>query len=200
MSINLNEEGSLAVDTLFDHNPEQVWLEIGFGKGEHLAAQAQNNPNVAIIGCEPFINGVSGLIDHIDRQQLNNIRVYMDDARLFMDALPNEFLSRAFILFPDPWPKKRHHKRRIVSAGNLKVLSRIMKDNAELRIATDHHDYCRWIIARLMENPEFTWVCDGPDQWHKRSDDWPATRYESKALKVGRKSTYMTFIRKARLK
>lgn len=199
-SIELNDKGGLDYENLFSHNPEKFWLEIGFGKGEHLSVQAKNNPNVGIIGCEPFINGVSGLIDHMDREKLENIRFYMDDARLLMDALPDEFLSRAFILFPDPWPKKRHHKRRIVSVGNIKVLSRLLKDGAELRIATDHHDYCRWIIARLLENPDFIWPAEHPDQWHKRTQDWPATRYEKKALKEGRKSSYLTFIRKARTK
>ncbi|MBT5185747.1 MAG: tRNA (guanosine(46)-N7)-methyltransferase TrmB [Kordiimonadaceae bacterium] len=197
-SLSLDEDGGLDYENLFNHKPKEIWLEIGFGKGEHLSAQAIANPNVGIIGCEPFLNGVSGLVDHMDRESLSNIRFYMDDARLLMDALPDGFLSRAFILFPDPWPKKRHHKRRIVSPGNLQVLSRLLKDNAELRIGTDHHDYCRWILARMMENPDFTWQDHGPDQWHKRAEDWPATRYEKKALEVGRKSTYMTFRRKPR--
>jgi tRNA (guanine-N7-)-methyltransferase len=197
-SLSLDDKGALDYQTLFLHNPREVWLEVGFGKGEHLAAQAKTNPDVGIIGCEPFLNGVSGLIDHMDRENLSNVRFYMDDARLLMDALPDGFLSRAFILFPDPWPKKRHHKRRIVSPGNVQALSRLLKDNAELRIATDHHDYCRWILARLMENEDFIWQDEGPDSWHKRTEDWPATRYEKKALEVGRKSTYMTFIRKAR--
>lgn len=199
-SIKFGAESALDYQHLFPHHPQEVWLEIGFGKGEHLSIQAKNNPNVGIIGCEPFINGVSGLIDHMARENLDNIRFYMDDARLLMDALPDRFFSRAFILFPDPWPKKRHHKRRIVSAGNIKVLSRLLKDGAELRIATDHHNYCRWIMARMLENPDFIWVGDNPDQWHNRKDDWPATRYEKKALKEGRKSTYMTFIRRTRTK
>jgi tRNA (guanine-N7-)-methyltransferase len=197
-SLSLDDGGELDFENIFSHSPKEIWLEIGFGKGEHLSAQAKANPHIGIIGCEPFLNGVSGLIDHMDREALSNIRFYMDDARLLMDALPDGFLSRAFILFPDPWPKNRHHKRRIVSPGNLQVLSRLLKDNAELRIGTDHHDYCRWILARLMENPDFSWKDQGPDQWHKRSEDWPATRYEKKALEVGRKSTYMTFIRKPR--
>ena len=197
-SLSLDDKGALDYQTLFLNNPREVWLEVGFGKGEHLAAQAKTNTDVGIIGCEPFLNGVSGLIDHMDRENLSNVRFYMDDARLLMDALPDGFLSRAFILFPDPWPKKRHHKRRIVSPGNVQALSRLLKDNAELRIATDHNDYCSWILARLMENEDFIWQDEGPDSWHKRTEDWPATRYEKKALEVGRKSTYMTFIRKAR--
>ncbi|MCC3861878.1 tRNA (guanosine(46)-N7)-methyltransferase TrmB [Pseudemcibacter aquimaris] len=181
---------------LFDHNPKEYWLEIGFGKGEHLVAQAKANPDVGFIGCEPFINGVSGLIDHMDREGVTNIRFFMDDARLLMDKMPDNFISRAFILFPDPWRKKRHYKRRVVSPGNVAVLSRLLKSGAELRIGTDHHDYCRWILARMLENPDFNWQSNGPEDWHIRPDDWPATRYELKALEVGRLSAYMSYIRK----
>lgn len=194
-SISL-DEGAVDFAALFDHDPKEFWLEIGFGKGEHLIEQAKANPDVGFIGCEPFINGVSGLIDHMDREGITNIRFFMDDARLLMDHMPDNFLSRAFILFPDPWRKKRHYKRRVVSQGNVSVLSRLLKSDAELRIGTDHHDYCRWILARMLENPDFDWKSDHPDDWHVRPDDWPATRYEQKALSVGRLSAYMTYIRK----
>lgn len=196
-SISL-EDNKLDLAGLFDHSPKEYWLEIGFGKGEHLVAQAKANPDVGFIGCEPFINGVSGLVDHIVRDNVTNIRFFMDDARLLMDAMEEGSIARAFILFPDPWRKKRHHKRRIVSPGNLIVLAKLLKDDAQLRIATDHHDYCRWILARLMENPNFCWNADHPDQWHKRPEDWPPTRYEQKALAVGRESAYMTFVRRPR--
>lgn len=197
-SITLEKNEILDVSQLFDHEPKEYWLEIGFGKGEHLIEQAKANPDIGFIGCEPFVNGVSGMVDQMDKEGLTNIRFFMNDARLLMDALPDRVISRAFILFPDPWPKKRHHKRRIVSRGNLIVLSRLLKDNAELRIGTDHHDYCRWILARLMENSDFSWISDHPDDWHKRPDDWPATRYEQKAMEAGRKSAYLTFNRKNR--
>ena len=192
------EDKTIDTSDLFDFTPEEYWLEIGFGKGEHLIAQAKANPEVGFIVCEPFLNGVSGLIDHMDRESVTNIRFFMDDARLLMDALPDQFFSRAFILFPDPWRKKRHYKRRVVSPGNINVLSRLLKDGSQLRIGTDHHDYCRWILARLMENQDFNWHANMPDDWHKRPDDWPATRYELKALEVGRLSAYMTFIRNRR--
>ena len=194
-SISLDDDMPLDPANLFDHNPKEYWLEIGFGKGEHLITQAKENPDIGFIGCEPFVNGVSGLVDHMAAENVTNIRFFMNDARLLMDALPDRCISRAFILFPDPWPKKRHHKRRIVSPGNLIVLSRILKDAASLRIGTDHHDYCRWILARLMENCDFNWNSNKPDDWHLRPDDWPETRYEKKALSVGRKSAYMTFVR-----
>lgn len=193
-SINIPGDEGINPRELFIDEMTEYWLEIGFGKGEHLASQAKENPQVGIIGCEPFLNGVSGLIDHIDKENIENTRFYMDDARLLMDAIPESSISRAFILFPDPWRKKRHYKRRVVNAGNLKVLTKILKDGAELRIATDHNDYCRWILARLLENEHFIWQSEHPDDWHKRASDWPATRYEEKAFKSGRRSTYMTFI------
>lgn len=181
---------SCFADSLKDH-----WLEIGFGKGEHLAAQAKAHPDIGMIGCEPFLNGVSGLVDLVDQENLANVRIFRDDARLLMDGLPDSVIGRAFILFPDPWPKARHHKRRMISAGNMVVLSRILKDGAELRIGTDHMEYCRWIMAHMLENPDFIWVCDRPENWRTRPGDWPASRYETKSLEQGRKSSYLRFIR-----
>jgi tRNA (guanine-N7-)-methyltransferase len=198
-SITLPVNKTLDPKTLFTHHPEEIWLEIGFGKGEHLAWQASTHLEVGMIGCEPFMNGVSGLVDHIVSENLSNIRFFMDDARLLIDALPDASIARAFILFPDPWPKTKHHKRRVINEGNLKQLSRVLKNHAELRIATDHHDYRRWIIATLSENKDFKWKSDHPDDWHKRGHDWPSTRYEIKALKEGRKSAYLTYIRRAGL-
>ncbi|PCI33145.1 MAG: tRNA (guanosine(46)-N7)-methyltransferase TrmB [Alphaproteobacteria bacterium] len=179
----------------FDSALADHWLEIGFGKGEHLAAQAKSHPDIGVIGCEPFLNGVSGLVDIVDQENLTNVRIFMDDARLLMDSLPDQSIGRAFILFPDPWPKARHHKRRIVSAGNIKVLSRILKDGAELRIGTDHMEYCRWIMAHMLENPDFNWLSDSPENWRNRPDDWPASRYEIKSREQGRISSYLRFIR-----
>ncbi len=182
----------------FDQPFKDYWLEVGFGKGEHLAEQAVNQPQVGIIGCEPFLNGVSGLIDLVDSGSLTNVRIFMDDARLLMDSLPDGSIGRAFILFPDPWPKARHHKRRIVSAGNIAALSRILKDGAELRIGTDHMEYCRWIMAHMLSTSDFDWICDSPTDWRLRPDDWPASRYEIKSLEQGRKSSYLRFIRRPR--
>lgn len=182
----------------FTESVRDYWLEIGFGKGEHLAAQAAAHPGVGMIGSEPFLNGVSGLVDQVDQQGLSNVRVFMDDARLLMDSLPDQSLGRAFILFPDPWPKARHHKRRIVSAGNIAVLARLLKDGAELRIGTDHMEYCRWIMAHMLDNEDFDWLADKPQNWQSRPEDWPATRYETKSLAQGRKSSYLRFVRRPR--
>jgi len=182
----------------FADDVTDFWLEIGFGKGEHLAAQAAAHPEIGMIGSEPFLNGVSGLVDQVDRRGLANVRIFMDDARLLIDSLPDRSIGRAFILFPDPWPKARHHKRRVVSAGNIVALSRILKDGAELRIATDHMEYCRWIMAHMLENPDFDWLCDNPENWRRRPDDWPPTRYEEKSREQGRISSYLRFIRRPR--
>ena len=114
-----------------------VWLEVGFGAGEHLVWQAEQHPNVGLIGCEPYINGVAKCLAHIERTGVSNVRLFTDDARFVMQALPPQSLSRAFVLFPDPWPKTRHHKRRFVQRSNLDVLARLMKPGAELRLATD---------------------------------------------------------------
>ncbi|MCF8473405.1 MAG: tRNA (guanosine(46)-N7)-methyltransferase TrmB [Emcibacter sp.] len=185
----------IAPESYFSPPLKDYWLEIGFGKGEHLAEQAKSNPNVGLFGCEPFINGVSRLVDFVDEQNLTNIRIYTDDARLLMDSFPDQSISKAFILFPDPWPKARHHKRRIVSEGNIIALSRILKDGAELRIATDHMEYCRWIMAHMLDNSDFIWQCEHPDDWRKKPDDWPTSRYEMKSLEQGRISSYMRFTR-----
>ena len=192
------EPSIVAPTSYFDQPMADFWLEVGFGKGEHLAAHAVAHPDIAMIGSEPFLNGVSGLVDLVDQHDLKNVRIFRDDARLLMDSLADQSLGRAFILFPDPWPKARHHKRRIVSAGNIAVLSRILKDGAELRIATDHMEYCRWIMAHMLQNPDFIWQCDSPDQWRDRPDDWPPSRYEGKSRAQGRKSSYLRFIRRSR--
>ncbi|WP_321395517.1 tRNA (guanosine(46)-N7)-methyltransferase TrmB [Emcibacter sp.] len=204
LEIKLPEEGGqpLHPSVFFSTEGDGVYrefaLEIGFGKGEHLAWQARANPGRGFIGCEPFINGVSGLVDKIDEYGLENVRIFADDARLLMDRLADQSLDHAYILFPDPWPKNRHHKRRVINEGNIKALARLLKDGARLNIATDHREYCRWILSHMLASPDFTWLASGPEDWHVRGDDWPATRYEAKALEQGRRSTYLRFGRRCR--
>lgn len=183
---------------VFSRSTREVWLEIGFGRGEHLAWQAAHNPTVGIIGCEPFINGVAGLLQKVDEEGLENVRIFHNDARLLLDALPDASISRLFLLFPDPWPKTRHHKRRFVSPENLEQLARVLKDGVEFRFGTDHMDYCRWTLAHLMDHPDFEWTAEGPEDWRRRPADWPPTRYESKAAEKGLKSAYLTFRRRKR--
>jgi tRNA (guanine-N7-)-methyltransferase len=176
----------------------EIWLEIGFGGGEHLAAQAVAHPDVGFIGCEPFMNGVARLMSDIDARHLQNIRVHADDARDLMDALPDASISRCFILFPDPWPKLRHNNRRMVSRENLDALARILADGAILRLASDHMEYVRWILFHILGHDAFEWKCQGPEDWRQRPADAPPTRYEEKALAKGDSCVYLQFLRRER--
>ncbi len=167
-----------------------VWLEVGFGAGEHLVWQAGQNPTVGLIGCEPYINGVAKCLAHIVRTGVDNVRVFTDDARFVMAALPPRSLDRAFVLFPDPWPKSRHQKRRFVQRDNLDVLAMLMKPGAELRLATDDPSYLPWMIEHACTHPAFEWLAERPADWRGRPEDWPPTRYEQKML-AGHKPVFL---------
>jgi tRNA (guanine-N7-)-methyltransferase len=175
-----------------------VWLEIGFGAGEHLAAQAERRPEINFIGSEVFENGIAKLLRRIERHELDNIRVFNQDARLLIETMPAASVDRVFILFPDPWPKRRHAKRRFISRETLDSLAAIMKDSAELRIATDDRDYVCWIIERLTDHPAFEWLARRPADWRERPEDWPPTRYEEKARVAGRFPTFFRSRRRPR--
>ena len=175
---------------------EEIWLEIGFGGGEHLAWQAERNPRAGILGAEIFINGIATLLRQIEERNLENVRIWREDARLLLDALPAQSLSRAFILFPDPWPKLRHHKRRIVQRATLDRLAEVLRPGAELRLATDDPSYLPWMVEHLSRHPEFRWLAEGPEDWRRRTDDWPETRYEAKAIEAGRKPAYLRYRRR----
>lgn len=198
LEIPLSERpGALDPKGLFEEpQREEIWLEIGFGGGEHLAEQAARNPHVGLIGSEFFVNGIASLLSQIEKQAINNIRLHTVDARRFLQSLAPKSLDRAFLLFPDPWPKSRHHKRRFVSDWSLDELARVLKPGAQFRVATDINDYCRWTLDHIRRHREFTWPPKGPEDWRIRPDDWPATRYEAKALREGRTPVYLTFRRK----
>jgi tRNA (guanine-N7-)-methyltransferase len=166
---------------------------VGFGGGEHLAAQAKAHPEIGFIGCEVFENGVVKLLGEVERAGLGNIRLFIDDARRLLAALAEASLERVFILFPDPWPKLRHHKRRLVSATTLDALAAVMCDGAELRLATDDADYLRAMLACAGEHAGFEWCARRPADWRSRTADWPPTRYEQKALAAGRKPVFLRF-------
>lgn len=188
--------GRLDPQALFgDGSSRPVWLEIGFGGGEHLAWQAAANPGVGLVGVEPFVNGVARLLSLLEARGLANVRVLMDDARLLLAALPDASINRAFVLFPDPWPKLRHHKRRIVNRGTAAGLARVLGPGAELRVATDDPDYARWILEALLAEPRLEWLAERAADWRERPADWPATRYEEKALAAGRRPTFLRFRR-----
>jgi tRNA (guanine-N7-)-methyltransferase len=189
---------TLALDRLsnpqsvFNHPIDDLWLEVGFGGGEHLAAQAAANSNVGFIGCEPFIEGVARLVEHIDARNLKNVRIHPDDARDVIDRLPDASLGRVFVLFPDPWPKARHWKRRFINPENLVALARVMRKGAELRLASDQPDYITWSKDQIAQNKHF--VLKGDEA--VRPADWPTTRYEQKGLKAGSPCRYLTIGRR----
>lgn len=184
---------------LFPQPMDDVWLEVGFGGGHHLAWQAAHNRNVGVIGCEPFVNGVAGLLALVDEQNLyDNVRILPDDARPLLDALPDASIGRAFVLFADPWPKKRHWDRRFIGPENLARLSRVLKDGAELRLASDDMGLVRWMLEHTVKHPDFEWTAQGPQDWRVRPADWPPTRYEEKALIAGRQPVFLRFVRRAR--
>ena len=190
--------GLLSLDALFLQKKIAFWLEIGFGGGEHLAAQANAYPAVGFIGCEPFVNGVARLLANIEQENLSNIRLFSDDARLLMDCIEDSKISRAFVLFPDPWPKKRHAGRRFINPENLDTLSRILCDGAEVRVASDEMGYIRWTLKHFRGHPDFEWMAERAKDWRERPKDWPPTRYEGKALALGRPCIYLQFRRRER--
>ena len=173
----------------------EIWLEVGFGGGEHLAWQAAQNPEVGFIGAEPFINGVAKLLGEIDDRSLENIRICHGDARPLMEAMPTGSLSRLFVLHPDPWPKKRHFKRRMISPWFFNEAARLLRPGGCLRVASDIPDYVRWTLMHAQNAPAFKWTARQSRDWSNRPEDWPQTRYEAKALKEGRKPAYLVFER-----
>jgi tRNA (guanine-N7-)-methyltransferase len=195
VALSLSEPPPAQLVELFATPVDEVWLEIGFGGAEHLLWQARANPHVGLIGCEPFEDGVVKALSAIEGGKLANIRLHADDARPLLRWLPDASIARAFILFPDPWPKKRHHKRRLVSIVTLAELARVMRPGAELRIATDIREYARWILLAIREQQSFSWTAEGPRDWRERGADWPPTRYEQKALGEGRRCAYFRFRR-----
>ena len=188
------ERSPLDLAALFGGRP--VWLEIGFGGGEHMVHQARRNPGTGLIGCEPFINGVAMLLGKIREAGATNIRLHPGDVRDLFDVLPDASISRAFLLYPDPWPKAKHHKRRAVTPEYLGPLSRVMAPRAELRVATDIPDYVRQTLEQVPRHG-FAWTAEGPDDWRLPWPDWIPTRYERKALREGRTPHYLTFRRDA---
>jgi len=182
----------LDLTTLF--GGRDVWLEVGFGGGEHMVHQAQRNPDVGIIGCEPYIDGIAMLLARIREAGVDNLAIYPGDARDLFDVLPDAAIARAFLLYPDPWPKARHHRRRFVTAEHLAPLARVLQPGAAFRVATDIPDYVRQTMQEVPRHG-FDCLVQGPADWGNPWDDWASTRYEQKALREGRVPHYLTFRR-----
>ncbi len=187
-----------ALPALFPHEPKQVWLEIGFGAGEHLIWQAEHHPQVGLIGCEPFINGVAALLGHADRKGLTNIRLHDGDAREVLAWLPEASIERLFVLFPDPWPKKRHAKRRLIRRSTVAEIVRVLKPGGEFRLGSDSAEYLARTLMAARAFDGLEWLAERPSDWRERPDDWPETRYEQKAKAAGRVCGYLRFRRAGR--
>lgn len=193
VSLDVLLEEIIDPTTLFAELTDDLWLEIGFGGGEHLSAQAFRHPNIGFIGCEPFVNGVASLVVHIQAHGFSNIRIVKDDAKVLIRKLPDQSVGRIFVLFPDPWPKKRHHKRRIVQDAVINEFVRILKPAGLVCMATDHEEYGMWMQSVMGRHTEFFLDLEGRDSVKDRPQDWPPTRYERKGKLQGRDSVYLLY-------
>ncbi|MEM6415703.1 MAG: tRNA (guanosine(46)-N7)-methyltransferase TrmB [Pseudomonadota bacterium] len=174
---------------------KSIWLELGFGGGEHLATLAKDHPDIGFIGAEPFLDGIGKLLAMIADEDVKNIRLLPGDGRPLLEAVPNNSIERLFVLHPDPWPKRRHFKRRLVSPWFFKEAARIMPSNGILRIASDVPDYVRWTLMHAQNSKDFQWLAKTAADWQNRPSDWPATRYGEKSIREGRSPIYLTFRR-----
>lgn len=187
-------EGQLTAQVLFgDDRPLQ--LEIGFGAGEHLAGQARLHPDHGFIGCEPFLNGVVGALQHVQAEGLENVRLHMGDALDVLARLPDASLERVYLLHPDPWPKARHAKRRFMNPGPIDRIAAKLKPGGEFRFGTDHPVYLRWALMQMNRRRDFVWQISAPDDFLTRPADWPETRYERKARRLGHEVWYFRYLR-----
>jgi tRNA (guanine-N7-)-methyltransferase len=193
LRLDLRKPAPSPLTQLFDAPVREVWLEIGFGSGEHLLWQAEHYPEIGFIGAEPFINGVASLLGAIETRKLATIRIHDGDARELLAWLPDNTIGAAFILFPDPWPKKRQQKRRLVSQETIAELARILRPGGLLRFASDDADYAGEALFLVSRNGDFAWRAESASDWRVRPADWPETRYERKALAAGRKPVYLGF-------
>ncbi len=185
--------------SFFDSKFDEIRLEIGFGSGEHIAAQAAANPGVGFIGCEVFVNGVASLLRYVEDYKLQNLRIYDNDVRYLLPRLKTGGLARICLPFPDPWPKVRHAKRRFISPENLDELARLLPEGGEFRVASDHPVYVAWTLQHVLQHPAFHWTAQEPDDWRIRPADSTASRYEEKAIAAGRIPTFMNFVRTPRV-
>jgi len=189
--ITLVPGARISFEDIFKSPAPTKILEIGFGGGEHLAAQAKLRPDDCFIGCEPFLNGVASLLDHLERETIGNVRIFNDDARLMLDALEGASLDQCFVLFADPWPKKRHIERRFIGPENLARLARVLKQGALLRLASDDPNLITWMRDCLKGHSDFTCVYDAIDP----PPDWVQTRYQEKAIAAGRVPVFLDYRR-----
>lgn len=185
-----------SMSVLFEHAPAKVRLEIGFGGGEHLIHEATRFPDIGFIGVEPFVNSMAKFLANASEAGLENLRVYDDDATQLLDWMPANSINGIDLLYPDPWPKKKHWKRRFVNPQNLSRFARVLKPGSLFRFASDIDTYVNWTLNHCDEHPDFEWLAQTADDWRTPYEAWPGTRYEAKAFREGRTPAYLTFLRK----
>jgi len=197
LSVDLSQPAPEDIRDLFPGPVAKIWLEIGFGGGEHLVDQATRHRDIGLIGCEPFVNGMAAALRLIDDAGVESIRLHEGDAIDVLDWLPAGSIDRVYLLYPDPWPKRRHWKRRFVNAENLDRVQRVLAPGGEFRFASDIASYVGWTLAHCRAHGGFEWLARRADDWRQPWPEWPGTRYEAKSLKAGRVPTYLRFRRKA---
>jgi len=195
LCIDLQSSAPASLAALFPGGVREVRLEIGFGGAEHLIAQAGANPDCGFIGIEPFLNGMAKALAAIEAKGLTNIRLYHGDATDLLAWLPDASLATVYLLYPDPWPKRRHWKRRFVQDQSVAQIARVLRPRGNFRFASDIDDYAAWTLLRLLRSPDFDWTAERADDWRKPWAEFESTRYELKARCEGRTSCYLTFRR-----
>jgi len=193
LALDLTKPAPADLRALFDISPDEVRLEIGFGGAEHLIAQAQAHPRSSFIGSDAFVNAIGKALAAIDADKLGNIRLHFGDASALIDWLPAGSLARIDLLYPDPWPKRRHWKRRFIQDDSLKRLARILNVGGEMRFATDIAGYAAWALARVLRSKDFAWTAEVASDWRKPWPEYSGTRYEAKAKREGRVPAYFIF-------
>lgn len=195
LAIDLDRPPAKNLADMFSRPLEGVCLEIGFGGGENLIAQAAARPSLGFIGCEPFVNGMAKALALIEARRIENIRLHFGDASDILAWLPPASLARVDLLYPDPWPKRRHWKRRFVQETSIAAIARLLRPRGEFRFVTDWPDYAQWTLERLLRSPDFAWTAERADDWRQPWPGFTATRYEAKAKLAGRAPCYLVFRR-----
>lgn len=197
LSVDPGRDPILDLPSLYRHRPKSVYLEIGFGGGEHLVARASVSPEAGFIGVEPFLNGIAKALTRIDALQIENIRIFDKDAALLVGELPNDGLAGVDLLYPDPWPKRRHWKRRFINRENLGQIVRILSPGGHLRFVSDHPGYVNWTLRHCLDQPGLHWIAKHAGDWQNPWPGWHSTRYEKKAFREGRRPAYLIFEKRA---
>jgi tRNA (guanine-N7-)-methyltransferase len=195
LSLDISSPGPADFATLFDPKVESVRLEIGFGGGEHLIAEAQAFPETGFIGCEPYVNGMAKILSAIEAHNIGNIKLFAGDAAELLAWAPANSLDRIDLIHPDPWPKRRHWKRRFVQDATIAAMARVLKQDGEFRFVSDIDNYCAWTLAHLLRSPDFLWTAESADDWRLPWGGYTKTRYGRKAEREGRRAAYLRFRR-----